>query len=133
MAASTNPRLRAVAKQICRKLRRDQTPAEGTLWKALRHRQFHGLKFYRQYPLFVDWLETETLFVADFYCFERRLVLEVDGRIHDYRIDHDQLRTFIIKQLGIQVVRVRNEDLENDLGGVLSKLEAALFPPDAPR
>ena len=122
-----------MAKQTCRELRRHQTPAERTLWEALRNRRFHGLKFYRQYPLFVDWLRTQTFFVADFYCFERRLVLEVDGRIHDYRADHDQLRTFIIKQLGIEVVRVRNEDLESNQGAVLKKPEASLFPRVAPR
>ena len=48
-------------------LRETQTPAERTLWQVLRDRQFHGLKFYRQYPLFVDWLQTETFFVADLY------------------------------------------------------------------
>lgn len=108
-------------------LRKSQTPTEGVLWEALRNRTFHGLKFYRQYPLFVDWLEAETFFVADFYCFEARLVIEVDGKIHDYRKDHDQLRTFIINQLGIRVLRVRNEEVGDDLEGVLRRVEDALM------
>jgi len=126
MAASTNARLRALAKDVCRMLRRSPTPAERLLWEALRDRRFHGLKVYRQYALFVDWHEAETFFVADFFCFEARLVIEVDGKIHDYRTDHDQLRTFIINQLGIRVLRVRNEEVEDDLEGVLRRLEGAV-------
>lgn len=126
MPAAANPALRAIAKETCRRLRKSQTPAEAVLWQALRDRQFHGLKFYRQYPLFVDCLETETFFVADFFCFEKLLVVEVDGKIHDYRADHDALRTVIIKRLGIRVVRVRNEQIEHGLCDVLVRLKAAL-------
>ncbi|MFI5396157.1 MAG: DUF559 domain-containing protein [Candidatus Binatia bacterium] len=66
-------------------------------------------------------------FVADFFCFERQLVIEVDGRVHDYRVDHDRLRTFIINQLGIRVVSFRNEPIETDLAGVLEELRGALL------
>ena len=131
MPAATNPALRALAKDVCRTLRKSQTPAESALWQVLRDRQFHGLKFYRQYPLFVDWLETETFFIADFFCFEKRLVIEVDGKIHDYRTDHDQLRTFIINQMEIDVVRVRNDEIEGRLACVLDTLREALV--SAPR
>ena len=122
----TTSRLRALAKGTCRTLRGRETPAEGALWEVLRYRQFHGLKFYRQYPLFVDWCGTETFFVADFCCFERRLVIEVDGRIHNYRADHDELRTHIINQLGMRVVRLRNEDIAGNLPDVLRTIAAAL-------
>jgi very-short-patch-repair endonuclease len=50
------------------------------------------------------------------------VVIEVDGRVHDYRTDHDRLRTFIINQLGIQVVRFRNAEIETDLPTVLKRL-----------
>jgi very-short-patch-repair endonuclease len=129
MPASTNPTLRLIAKETCRKLRKNQTAAESALWAIVRDRKFHGLKFYRQYPLFVDWLNAEPFFVADVFCFEKDIVIEVDGKIHDYRADHDQLRTFIIKQMGIQVVRLRNEEIEDDLGGALRRLEDALLSP----
>jgi len=101
MSTQWNPTLRQVAKEVCRNLRRAQTEAERLLWEELRDRKLNGLKFYRQYPLFVEWLGAKTFFVADFFCFERQLVIEVDGRVHDYRADHDRLRTFIINQLGI--------------------------------
>jgi len=48
-------------------------------------------------------------FIADFYCARLKLVLEIDGKIHERQKDYDQLRTFIINQLGIRVVRVTNE------------------------
>ncbi len=100
---------------------------EGTDRCRLRDRKLNGIKFYRQYPLFVEWLGAETFFVADFFCFERRLVIEVDGRVHDYRADHDQLRSFIINQLGIQGVRFRNEQIQSDLAGVLERLRRTLL------
>ncbi len=120
-------KLRQVAKEVCRNLRRAQTEAERLLWEELRDRKLNGLKFYRQYPIFVEWLGSETFFVADFFCFERQLVIEVDGRVHAYRVDHDQLRTFIINQLGIQVVRYRNEQIETDLAGVIEALRRTVL------
>jgi very-short-patch-repair endonuclease len=122
MPAHSNRKLRQHAKEVCRNLRKAQTRAEKLLWEQLRDRRFHGLKVYRQHPIFVAWLGVETFFVADFFCFERRVVIEVDGRAHDYRADHDELRTFIINHLGIGVVRFRNEEIETDVVDVLERL-----------
>lgn len=82
MPALTNPTLRSLAKEVCQNLRRKQTNAEGLLWQRLRNRGFYSLKFYRQHPLFINCFEKETFFVADFFCFERRMVVEVDGKLH---------------------------------------------------
>ncbi|MCI0698296.1 endonuclease domain-containing protein [candidate division KSB1 bacterium] len=68
----------------------------------------------------------ETFFIADFFCHERKLVVEIDGKIHDYRKDHDELRTFIINMMGIEVIRFRNEEIENNLGEVLARLTSLL-------
>jgi len=139
MSLSNDPRLREIAKQLCRDLRKRQTEAEAIFWQAVRDRKFLGLKFYRQHPLFFDYLSKETFFIADFFCHERQLVVEIDGKIHDYRKDHDELRTFIISMMGIQVIRFRNEEIENDLRGVLAKVEQAirnsplLFPKEGGR
>ncbi len=51
-------------------------------------------------------------------CHEWKLVVEIDGKIHDYRNDHDELRTFIINVMGIEVIRFRNEEIENNLSEV---------------
>ncbi len=123
MSLSGDPRLREIAKQLCRDLRKRQTNAEEIFWQTVRDRKFLGLKFYRQYPLFFDYLGKETFFIADFFCHEQKLVVEIDGKIHDYRQDHDQLRTFIINMMGIEVTRFRNDEIENDLSGVLARLD----------
>jgi very-short-patch-repair endonuclease len=126
MSLSGDPRLREIAKQRCRELRKQQTKAEKIFWEVVRDRKFMGLKFYRQYPLFFDYLGKETFFIADFFCFERQLVVEIDGKIHDYQKDRDQLRTFIINMMGIEVIRFRNEEIENNFGDVLKRLAERL-------
>jgi very-short-patch-repair endonuclease len=126
MSLSNDPRLREIAKQLCRDLRKRQTNAEEIFWQAVRDRKFLDLKFYRQHPLFFDYLSKETFFIADFFCHERKLVVEIDGKIHDYRKDHDKLRTFIINMMGIDVIRFRNEEIENNLGGVLARIKKLL-------
>ena len=122
MSLTHDPRLREIAKELCRKLRRNQTKAEAIFWDAVRNRRFMGLKFYRQYPIFFDISGQETFFIADFFCFERQSVVEIDGKIHDYRKDHDEIRTYIINMKGIAVIRFRNEEIENNINGVLVRL-----------
>jgi len=123
MSLSNDPRLRQVAKQLCRDLRKKQTNAEKIFWEAVRNRRFMGLKFYRQYPIFVDVDGRETFFIADFFCFEKKLVVEIDGKIHDYRKDHDDLRTEIINRKGIDVIRFKNEEIEKNVDAVLRRLK----------
>ena len=126
MSLSHDPRLRQVARKLCRELRNSQTSAEKIFWEAVRNHKFLGLKFYRQYPLFFDYIGKETFYIADFFCFQKKLVVEIDGKIHDYRKDHDELRTFIINMLGIEVVRFSNDEIENNLETVLKRLKIKL-------
>jgi len=126
MSLSKNSKLRDVAKLPCRELRQNQTHAESILWKELRNRKFQGFKFYRQHPLFYDLLGKETFCIADFYCHELHLVIEVDGSIHKYRYDQDFLRTEIINLLGINVIRINNEGIENNIDVVLKRLNKLL-------
>ena len=123
MSLSHDPRLRQIAKELCRMLRRNQTKTEEIFWEAARNRKFMGLKFYRQYPLFFDFSGQETFFIADFFCFEKQSVVEIDGKIHDYRKDHDEMRTFIINAKGINVIRFRNDEIEHNFNSVLERLK----------
>jgi very-short-patch-repair endonuclease len=123
VSLSHDNRLRQVAKELCRELRKSQTKAEKDFWQRVRNRKFLGLKFYRQYPLFFDYVGKETFFIADFFCFEKKIVIEIDGKIHDYRKDHDAMRTFIINMMGIKVLRFKNVEIEKELDKVLKKLE----------
>jgi very-short-patch-repair endonuclease len=91
--------------KAARELRRSLTPSERYAWSLLRRRGIHGLKFRRQHVL--------DGFVADFYCPERRLVLEVDGAPHHGpdQTAYDGARTAHLERRGYTVVRVRNRDL----------------------
>src|SRR5437870_1301097 len=87
---------------LARRFRRHPTPAEAVAWQLLRDRRILGLKFRRQQIL--------AGFVVDFYCAELRLVLDLDGGIHDdpARAEYDALRTQILSTFAINVARVPN-------------------------
>jgi very-short-patch-repair endonuclease len=114
------------AKRLCRQLRRRFTRSEQLFWQAVRGRKMLGKKFLRQFPIFFEYMNKKTFFVADFYCHENRLVVEIDGKSHDYQKEYDALRTHIINSLGIEVVRFPNKEIETDIDEVLKKLRAVL-------
>ncbi len=118
-----NKRTFDAAKEICRVLRKKSTVSEKLLWTEVRNRKFFGKKFLRQHPLFFNYMNKGAFFIADFYCREFNLILEIDGKSHDYQKEYDALRTHIINNMGIKVVRFKNEEIENDLPGVLQRLE----------
>ena len=90
------------------------TPAEELLWQRLRNRQLHGLKFRRQCPI--------GPYIADFYCAQYRLVVEIDGGIHQRQIETDQSRTQQFAEHDYQVIRFQNRDVEEDLENVLDRI-----------
>ena len=99
-----------------RELRKNTTPSENNLWSLLRKKQFEGYKFRRQHPVFK--------FIADFYCHELRLIIELDGGIHlnPEQAEYDLGRTFELNQLGIEVMRITNEELWADMDAVSFKI-----------
>ncbi|HOA24659.1 MAG TPA: DUF559 domain-containing protein [Aggregatilineales bacterium] len=103
-------------KQVSRQLRKQQTPVEWRLWLCLRKRQFRGLHFRRQHPI--------GHFIVDFYCAEHRLVVEIDGKYHNYQAEYDEARTDWLEAHGYHVLRFSNEDERNNLQGVLSAIFA---------
>jgi very-short-patch-repair endonuclease len=102
---------------LAKEFRKTQTVAEKLLWDALRNHGFSNFKFRRQHP--VKW------FIADFYCHEVRLIIEVDGGIHKeyFQAEHDQGRTSEIETLGIHVIRFSNEEILSDLETVLQSIQ----------
>lgn len=101
--------------QLARELRKNQTPEENTLWQLVRNRKLNGFKFLRQYPIVHgnDHHGNLLFFIADFYCHEKQLVVELDGKIHDNQKDYDQQRDLILNDLGLRVVRFSNDAMEN--------------------
>jgi len=109
--------------EIARGLRRNSTEAEDRLWKELRNRKLDGLKSLRQHPLFYFSLKKrDYLFIADFYCAEKRLVIELDGKIHDYTKEYDTNREAVMHGRDLKVLRIKNEELEN-MNNVLIKIK----------
>src|SRR5687768_38213 len=88
-----------------RQLRREMTPAEKLLWKLLRNRRLRGWKFRRQTAI--------STYIADFYCHELKLIVELDGDIHltPDQSAHDENRDFYLNYLGIEVLRITNRQL----------------------
>lgn len=99
------------------------TPEEKLLWANLRNRKFKGLKFLRQHPIVYDRINFKPLyFIADFYCAEKKIVIELDGKIHDFQKDYDDRRDKIVSNSGLTVLRIKNEEME-DVSLVLKKIE----------
>jgi len=115
------------AKELCRELRKRSTRSELLFWQKVRNRKVLGKKFLRQYPIFFMYMDKKTFFIADFYCHENRLVVEIDGKNHDYQREYDELRTYIINNLDIEVVRFRNEEIERNISSVLERLWVVLI------
>jgi len=109
-------------KELCRLLRKNQTPAEEALWQSLRNRKLNGLKFLRQHPIVYSKFDRKVkFFIADFYCAEKQIVLELDGKIHDFQKEYDENRDLIIQSKGLKVIRFKNEEVGN-LPRLLEKL-----------
>jgi very-short-patch-repair endonuclease len=106
----TTPEIEAAA----RNMRRNMTPAEQVLWEALKGRQVAGLKFRCQHPV--------GPFILDFYCPARKLVVEVDGGVHDGQAEYDEARTQQLNDYGYQVLRFRNDEVLNNLDSVLVRV-----------
>jgi very-short-patch-repair endonuclease len=110
--------------KLCREFRKHPAVSEDMLWQALRNRKLGGLEFYRQHP--------SGRFMVDFYCHEARLVIEIDGGIHNSEVvkEYDQLRQGIIENYDVRFYRCTSEDVENDLERVLRDiLEASKAHP----
>jgi len=115
MSLNSKQKLVEVSKTVCRELRRRSTNSEKILWEHLRNRNLLIKKFYRQYPLFYDLKGRESFFVADFYCYEEKLVIELDGEYHKYRLTEDIERTLILDSLGLKVIRFTNKEVEQNI------------------
>lgn len=114
-------------KEFARFQRKNLTPEETIMWNLLRNRKMMGYKFLRQHPIKV-W-ETNGryhFFYTDFYCSEKKLVLEIDGSIHSTQEDYDKSRDYIMLELKYEVLRITNEEVNKELVSVLKKISQYL-------
>jgi very-short-patch-repair endonuclease len=99
-----------------RELRQEMTPAEKALWALLRNRKLWGWKFRRQWAI--------SIYIADFYCHEIRLVVELDGEVHDdsRQAAHDENRDLYLRFLGHEVLRFTNRQVFEEPDSVLNRI-----------
>ncbi len=97
-----------------RQLRSEMTPAELELWSKIRNRLCGGYKFRRQQ--IIDG------FIADFYCAEVGLVIELDGPIHDRQAEYDKHRDAVFAQRKLTVLRIPNPRVLGEIDTVLSEI-----------
>jgi very-short-patch-repair endonuclease len=102
-------------KPLARQMRREPTAAEAKLWQRLRNRQIRNAKFRRQFAI--------DRFIVDFCSPEVRLIIEVDGPIHDYSQQEDQIRQEFLESLGFTVLRFTNLDVLNHTQTVIEAID----------
>jgi cyclase len=107
--------------ELAKALRRKMTTCEKKLWQRLRDHKIANLKFRRQHP--IQW------YIADFYCHEVRLVVEVDGPIHQSpeQVEHDRQRDGVMNDLGIKVLRFSNDQVRYHLHQVIKEIKNAVM------
>lgn len=103
--------------EAARLLRRELTPAEKVLWAALQGRRVEGLRFRCQHTI--------GPFVADFYCPAAKLIVEVDGPIHDQQVEQDAARTDYLADLGCRIIRLSNDEILTNLPAALACIAQA--------
>jgi very-short-patch-repair endonuclease len=97
-----------------RELRKNLTEAERLLWKSLRLRQIEGYKFRRQQPI--------GEYIVDFVCFEKRLIVEVDGGQHAEEIAYDSKRDEWLKSQGFSILRFWNHQVSKEIEAVKERV-----------
>lgn len=99
--------------QRAKELRRDMTPAEKILWQELRGNKL-GVHFRRQQVI--------AGFIVDFYGHKVSLVIELDGSVHDRQVEEDAQRDKVLKEMGLRIVRIKNEEILEDLPAALGRI-----------
>lgn len=110
--------LRRKMVEIARQFRKEPTRGEKLLWEHLRGRRLDGIKFRRQQPF--------GLFVVDFFAASHRLIVEVDGPIHDQQCEADEQRQALLESLGLRFCRIRTERVESAVNEALAVIRQAL-------
>ena len=114
--APQSPSHRPVAKRIrhfAKNMRREPTDAEATMWRLLRDRRLSQYKFRRQVPF--------QKFILDFVCFEKRVVIEIDGSQHASSV-RDAARDSILMAEGFRIERYWNNDVLQQPSAVLENI-----------
>ena len=108
----TSRRISPVTITRARSLRSAMTDVERMLWQAIRGKQLNSHRFRRQHPI--------GNYIVDFACLEQKIVIELDGGQHQEQFEYDEQRSIFLQAHGWQVLRFWNNDVLNNIDGVLS-------------
>ena len=86
------------------------------------------MKFYRQHVIAFTYNGEKRFFVADFYCAEKKLIIEIDGGVHEMQVEYDTLRDLVLQELQCRVIRFSNDAVLNRMDSVLERLKQELTP-----
>lgn len=123
---TANPLNYNIIKQIRDELKKNPTEAEIIIWEYLKNKKT-DYKIRRQH--IVD------NFIADFICLPKKLVIEIDGKIHKFQKEYDQMRTERLTELGFQIIRFTNDEVKEDPMKVYTQIKQILnnlIDPDSP-
>ncbi|MBL8090670.1 MAG: endonuclease domain-containing protein [Anaerolineales bacterium] len=113
-----SPEMQRKMIEIARQFRKEPTKSENILWQALRGKKLDGHKFRRQQPI--------GNFIVDFYNSPYRLIIEVDGSVHNNQVELDQARQEILELIGLNVLRVKAKEVEKNLPFVLQQIRSKI-------
>jgi very-short-patch-repair endonuclease len=102
--------------RIARRLRENMTNSEKLLWEKLKGKQICGLRFRRQHTI--------DFFIEDFYSHEVRLVVEIDGGIHNQQEEYDDGRSAEMEKYDIKTIRFSNYEVENNIDKIVLEIKA---------
>lgn len=101
-------------KQQAKTLRKAGNYAEVLLWNEIKNKKVSNLDFDRQRII--------GNYIVDFLCYQKMLVIEIDGSSHDNKVDYDKVREEYLKNLGLQVLRFTDKDVRNNIQSVLNEI-----------
>jgi very-short-patch-repair endonuclease len=104
-----------------REMRRKPVAMEKLFWSVVRNRQLGGHKFKRQVLI--------GPYIVDFVCTEKMLIVELDGRLHDKRVDYDRIREGSLAAQGYRVIRIKNDDIASAFAAMLAMIKHELDTP----
>ncbi|MEX0288427.1 MAG: endonuclease domain-containing protein [Flavobacteriaceae bacterium] len=118
MVKKTTVHTRKQLKERRRKLRKSLTPAEAFLWKQLKAKSLEGKRFTKQHSI--------KNYIVDFYCAEKKLIVELDGEVHNNStaMSYDSNRTEVLEDIGYTVLRFENKMVFENLASVLMEIKS---------
>ncbi len=117
------------ALQFARHLRKNQTNEEKILWEKIRKRKLNGYRFNRQFIIKHQHYNSIGFFIVDFYCHEAKLIIEIDGPIHNHQKKYDQWREEVLKSQEFEIIRFTNSDINKRLETVIANISFKLSNP----